>query len=590
MCLFRISSGSIEAALKPAEVDLTKVPAPQPHYQLEYTFDISTDPARWSKEKPGLHVAFGSTDELYLRCEVPVLKERQVWNATGWKGERLNAQVLVWSPNSQEQIRFQVTDLKNEKGEVIEKGQIRFNLVRYVLSNFPYRAKNFSCEVTNQMAYLIPDRLENFERFALPGRTVRPVWLSLDIPVTAQPGDYHGSLQVSASNASSTLLLRIHVQQMILPNPRNWKFRLDLWQNPWAVASYFHVRPWSEEHKTLLRAHLKLYADAGGKYVTTYCVHSPWSDNSFFLERTMIDLIKTFSGSWKFDYSIFDQYINLASEVGVDRAITIFTPIPWGNRFRYLDEKSDNYVTEQWSPKSEQFKTFWNLFLNDLKLHLLNKGWFEKIYLGINENPLDLTVAAVKVIKDNSKDWKITYAGDWHREVSSLLDDYSAIVTREPDMKQVQERAARGFTTTYYVCCSPPQPNNFVFSAPIEGRYIAWYAAARGYSGFLRWAYDAWPADPMRDARHTLWPAGDCFLVYPGANSSIRFEKLREGIADYEKIIILRELTDRSSNTSARKTMVDLENHLAELIGDQNFAKRDYDVPKMIEALKRETS
>ena len=91
----------------------------------------------------------------------------------------------------------------------------------------------------------------------------------------------------------------------------------------------------------------------------------------------------------------------------------------------------------------------------------------------------------------------------------------------------------------------------------------------------------------LRDARHTLWPAGDCFLVYPGANSSIRFEKLREGIADYEKIIILRDLARRSSNASVKKIMADLENHLAHFLEDPDSAKRDYDVPKMIGALEK---
>ena len=586
--LFGASSGSAADALKRGEVDLEKLPTLQPHYQAEYAFDTSTDPASWTKQKMGLHVAFGSTDELYLRCEVPALKqETEVWSASGWRGERLNAQLLVWSSNSQEQLRFQASDLKGDKDALIDKERIRLRLVRYVLSNFPYQATAFGCEVTNHAAYLMPDRLESFERFALPGRTLRPVWLSIDLPATAEAGDYRGALQVKALEESATLQLRIHVQKRTLPNPRDWKFRLDLWQNPWAVASYFHVQPWSEEHKALLRTHLKLYAESGGKYITTYAVHSPWSDNSFVLEGTMIDWVKTSAGSWKFDYSIFDQYVKLATEAGVDRAITIYTPIPWANRFRYLDERSGNYISEEWSPKSEQFKAFWNLFLDDLRDHLLKKGWFEKTYLGINENPLELTVAAAKVIKQNSKDWKITYAGDWHPELSSLLDDYSAIITREPDMKEMQERAAGGFTTSYYVCCNPPQPNNFVFSAPVEGRYIGWYAAARGYNGFLRWAYDAWPADSIRDARHTLWPAGDCFLVYPGGNSSVRFEKLREGIADYEKIAILREATHGASNERARKLMNELESHLSQFIGDQDYAKRKYDVPKMTEALEK---
>ena len=44
----------------------------------------------------------------------------------------------------------------------------------------------------------------------------------------------------------------------------------------------------------------------------------------------------------------------------------------------------------------------------------------------------------------------------------------------------------------------------------------------------------------MADTRFRAWPAGDTYQVYPGALSSIRFEKMIEGIQDYEKIAILR--------------------------------------------------
>jgi hypothetical protein len=40
---------------------------------------------------------------------------------------------------------------------------------------------------------------------------------------------------------------------------QDWKFRLDLWQNPWVIARYYNLKPWSEEHKLLLKKHLKLY-------------------------------------------------------------------------------------------------------------------------------------------------------------------------------------------------------------------------------------------------------------------------------------------------------------------------------------------
>jgi hypothetical protein len=118
-------------------------------------------------------------------------------------------------------------------------------------------------------------------------------------------------------------------------------------------------------------------------------------------------------------------------------------------------------------------------------------------------------------------------------------------------------------------------PNTFVFSPPAEGRWLGWYAAAYGYDGFLRWAYDAWPADPVRDARHVLWPAGDTFLIYPGAVSSIRFEKLREGIVDYEKIRLIRQRAAPATDPETTRLLADLNRYLGAIALEREFAERN---------------
>ena len=51
---------------------------------------------------------------------------------------------------------------------------------------------------------------------------------------------------------------------------------------------------------------------------------------------------------------------------------------------------------------------------------------------------------------------------------------------------------------------------------------------------------NSWTADPLRDSRFRTWAAGDTYSIYPGPRSSIRFERLVEGIQDCEKIRILR--------------------------------------------------
>jgi hypothetical protein len=47
------------------------------------------------------------------------------------------------------------------------------------------------------------------------------------------------------------------------------------------------------------------------------------------IEGGMIDWLKRKDGSWKFDYNIFEQYVQLAMSAGIDKAITIYTPVPW---------------------------------------------------------------------------------------------------------------------------------------------------------------------------------------------------------------------------------------------------------------------
>ena len=76
---------------------------------------------------------------------------------------------------------------------------------------------------------------------------------------------------------------------------------------------------------------------------------------------------------------------------------------------------------------------------------------------------------------------------------------------------------------------------------------------AQGYSGYLRWAYNSWPENPLQDSRFRSWPAGDTYQIYPGPRSSVRFEKLREGIQDYEKIRIIKKALDQYPETDSIK-------------------------------------
>ena len=106
---------------------------------------------------------------------------------------------------------------------------------------------------------------------------------------------------------------------------------------------------------------------------------------------------------------------------------------------------------------------------------------------------------------------------------------------------------------------------------------------AGNYDGYLRWAYNSWTADPLRDSRFRTWAAGDCYIVYP-ERSSIRMEHLIEGIQDYEKIRILREELAAKNN----KSKLDKLNKLVSQFTPEGLAETQKDPTAMVEEARKE--
>lgn len=522
------------------------------HPQPEIDLPVARDPDQWSRVPAGLHGSFVSKDVVYFRHQVPELRQQVTsQRLVAWQGERVAASLLLYTRTGARQARVRTAPLRGDGGRQIAAERITARFVRYVLTNLPFGSADGNCNpVDPAQGWLMPDILDPEPRFDLAGESARPVWLSIDVPADAHPGLYRTEIRVlSEGGQDLPFTLELEVLPLALPPPQDWRFQLDLWQNPWAVAAHHGVPPWSPAHLEILKPHLKMLGEAGAKFITTYLCHSPWKDDTYTADSTMVEWIRRPDGSWEFDYSIFDRYVELAMECGITQSITCYTPLPWKHRVRFLDARTGDYVWQEWPPTSPEFASFWKTLLADLRRHLVRRGWFDRTYIGINENPLEDTLAAIATVKEDSPDWKLTYAGKWHPELNDLLDDYCVIVDEPPTREHLAARKRAGRTTTFYVCCYPAKPNNYPFSPPAENTWMGWHAAALDYEGFLRWAYDSWTADPLRDTRHVFWPAGDCFLVYPGSRSSIRFERLREGIADFEKIRLLRaQLTERKAS------------------------------------------
>jgi len=89
-----------------------------------------------------------------------------------------------------------------------------------------------------------------------------------------------------------------------------------------------------------------------------------------------------------FDYNILTVR-ELAMEAGVNKPHHLIHRFLGGTGSVTSTPNPATIVFENGRPIRGQ-SPFGPVFLDDLKRHLEQKGWFDKTYLGINENPFEL--------------------------------------------------------------------------------------------------------------------------------------------------------------------------------------------------------
>ncbi len=507
------------------------------------TYDMSV----WDGIKPGIHSGFGSVDTVDPKSIPPSGNITKSIKVHGWKGERVNCKLLVWSTGKDEQISICLKNLSSDNFR-IDNDCISISVMKYILTDQFLNERSTSCGPRDKdkiPAHLQADILSHENVFIAERPGTRPVWITIDIPADATPGIYEGAVFRRSASGSEKHPVTLEVQDKLLPPPSEWSFHLDLWQNPFAVARYNGVELWSKEHFELLKPLLGKLADAGQKCITATLIDKPWGDNKPCYDdfRSMIRWTRKKDGSWEYDYSIFDKYVSLAMDCGIKEQINCYSMVPIHNKFTWHDEKSADTVITEAFPGTPEYEDLWKGFLPDFRSHLKEMGWLEITTIALDEREEEEMNNLFSFLEETAPEFKIAMAGFYYESLNSSIYDFSSNWRHTGIMSDgvIDTRRESGLKTTYYVACGIPEPNSFTFSVPDESCYLGWFAAAEGFDGFLRWAYNSWPEDPQIDSRYTKWPAGETYLIYPGARSSVRFERMREGIQDYEKIRILRD-------------------------------------------------
>ena len=536
-------------------------PTGQPKFPIE-TYQELPDPSSPSDKDwaavTNPQISWGTIDTRYAKHRLPQLKKQQLTVLKGWRGERVNAQAVVWTGTEVKDLNFSFTDFKDKKGNSLLDEAFKAGFIRYVMTDELNKDGRGACGHRQAVDYdslLVADPIDtNLKSMSVPARTVQPIWVQCWIPQSATPGTYKGALLIKdGSRLLQQLNLEILVSSRELPAPSEWAYHLDLWQSPFAVARYYQVPLWSQEHLDAMRPLMKMLADAGQKIITATLTHKPWNGQTEDYFETMVTWMKRADGTWTFDYTVFDRWVEFMMSVGINQQINCYSMVPWELSFQYFDQATNSLKFVRTAPGEPAYEEMWVAMLTSFSKHLREKGWFDICAIAMDERPMDVMQKTLKVIRKADPEFKVSLAGNYHAEIEPDLYDYCITIGQNFPEEVRLRRAAENKRTTYYTCCTEAHPNTFTFSDPAEAAWMSFYSSKKHLDGYLRWAYNSWPLEPLLDSRFRTWAAGDTYLVYPGARSCIRFERLIEGIQAHEKITILRQEFEKKGNKAGLK-------------------------------------
>ena len=408
---------------------------------------------------------WGDSGRHYPAAEKPAF-DKVAFPFAAWRGERVNALALLWSPEALSGVTVESGALRCGKA-VLPASALKASLVSYVTGDVLAEGYN-QCGKRDTVSWKPvreADLIGRYDCLDVPAATVQPVWLSVDVPSDAVPGRYKGTLTLRSGALALTLPYTLTVGTRALTPPAERPFHLDLWQNPYTFARVAGVRLWSPEHFAAMRPVMEHLARAGQKVITATLMNRPWNGQTEDAFGSMVTKIRRVDGSWLYDYTVFDKWVEFMMSVGIDRQINCYTLIPWKLEFEYFDQATGAVTTVLAPTDSPEYEDYWGSFILDFSRHLREKGWFGKTMIAMDERGEEAMRNALSVIHKYEPEMKVALAGNYHASVADEIDDLCL-----PFRSEWPEGVIERLSPTPSSPPSPPKPAGWPSSPCRKGR------------------------------------------------------------------------------------------------------------------------
>ena len=478
------------------------------------------------------------------------------------RGECATFQLVLKPKASLDSIVLNTSPWVHESGALLTAtAKVRF--VGYVNVDRPTQKP--SADQLRRPPADYPDVLLEREVIPMAAGAAQPVWITVNIPLDAAPGNYTAQVDIQVRRGDNESTLEVPLSLMVYPVTLD---KSRLWVTNWFAMHWPHMdinpEPESEEYYALLRR----YARNMAEHRQNMALISPLALTHFGVDE---------AGELSYDFSRFDRWVRIFREEGVIGRIegghiggrtggwlSQFGVSTWTVR-------DGAVVSEQVAPDSETAKAFYSRFFPALVEHLRQQGWLDCYLQHLADEPIAINIKSYRALaalaREFAPELKIVEANHFKDLVGSIDVWVPQLNFLQESFDHYRERQAAGDEVWFYTCVFPQgeYANRFIEQPLIKTRLLHWINFAYNITGYLHWGYNHWTQD--NPVTHTTrphggppyLPAGDPWVVYPGSDGpldSIRWEAMRDGVADHELLCRLAgECPDKAKELAARHVL-----------------------------------
>ena len=458
----------------------------------------------------------------------------------GLRNEVISAQCVVQAHEDLENLTISIASLKKDGGSaVIPPENVRWNFIGsiFIEENTPKVQKS---DLIRPAPAWFPDYLNDERQCSLDKDALKAIYITINIPQDADPGEYNSQVTIKADDASISLPLTLTVYSPVLPDDRH------IMVTEWFSSRQFRKHSaFDSSDPEGLRKILKFYAENMAEH----------RQNVFRVSMELIRSTLTTKGKLEFDFSRFDQWAQVFWDTGrMDLLETGFVARFGEDGWSGTDVVLRDFRVEDKSTgesKTLPGEEFLPQFLPAFVEHLREKGWLEKTVFHICDEPSNHNIMAWR----KASDFIYRHAPELRRidaiETPHCLDRLEIWVPKLDHLATWQdtyEDAQRqGYELWFYtvgIFQGGSFPNKTADVPLIESRLLHWLNYRFDLKGYLHWGLNAWTDDPFNaPGKHR----GDGWHVYPkddGLMDSLRWEQMRNGLQDYECLWILQNKID----------------------------------------------